>query len=607
MKGNQMFLRAMIALAFFAFTALAGSSATAQTNFGANVRVDDTGTSNSIQKYCSIEVDASGGVYVVWDDYRDGSTNIYSAKSPNGGLSFNANVRVDDSGATLTSQDVPSLAVAPNGNIYAAWHDHRNNKHDIYFSASTDGGSNFGPNQRVDDTEDRYQGQIEVSIATDNAGDIYAAWMDSRNGGNDIYFSKGSLGASPVFGADVRVDDATATPSEQMYPAIAVDSSGNAYAAWQDYRNGNADIYFARADSPGYVFGANVRVDDTGTGASGQTSVDIAVDGLGTVYVIWQDERDGNPDIYLAKSTDGGVTFSASVRVDDTATATTHQTLPSIAIDGSNNLYVVWQDNRNGIIDAYFTKSVDGGVTFEANSRIGDAGSLVARQMRPDIAVDASGNAFVAWEDDRNGNLDIYSARSIGQTTPPVADAGDDLIAAANEVVTLDGSGSSDSDGQIINYTWKRLPDNTVLYSGANVTYDTKALGRVEEVIELTVMDNGGATASDTMIIVSKTVDSLDTSTNAPVLGSIGNPQDSAGNPLIVPVDATDSDGDIIEIRQQNLPAGARWAMEYQNPGESRYWIRWFNPAAGTYPNVIFTASDGRRTDTETITITITP
>jgi hypothetical protein len=77
-----------------------------------------------------------------------------------------------------------------------------------------------------------------------------------------------------------------------------------------------------------------------------------------------------------------------------------------------------------------------------------------------------------------NANLDniVLSVPAIGPVIPPTADAGDDIIADANEVVTLDGSGSSDPDGQIIKYTWKRLPDGVVIYSGKEPTCQTKAL-----------------------------------------------------------------------------------------------------------------------------------
>lgn len=89
-----------------------------------------------------------------------------------------------------------------------------------------------------------------------------------------------------------------------------------------------------------------------------------------------------------------------------------------------------------------------------------------------------------------------------GPTEPPIADAGEDINASANEEVMLDASGSNDPDGDIIQYTWTRQPDDTVLYSGGESTYNTRALGRAEEVIKLTVMDDRGATAEDAVSIV---------------------------------------------------------------------------------------------------------
>ena len=89
---------------------------------------------------------------------------------------------------------------------------------------------------------------------------------------------------------------------------------------------------------------------------------------------------------------------------------------------------------------------------------------------------------------------------------PPAANAGDDLIANANEIVTLDSSASSDPDGQIVTYKWTNLPDNVVLYEGPQSTFDIRVLGRAEEVIELTVKDNSGTVASDTMVIKNREI-----------------------------------------------------------------------------------------------------
>jgi len=85
---------------------------------------------------------------------------------------------------------------------------------------------------------------------------------------------------------------------------------------------------------------------------------------------------------------------------------------------------------------------------------------------------------------------------------PPLVDAGADINITSCDAVTLDGSASYDPDGTIVTYTWVRLPDNVVIYSGPSVSCSTIPLGRVKEVVELSVTDNSGATATDTTAII---------------------------------------------------------------------------------------------------------
>jgi hypothetical protein len=119
------------------------------------------------------------------------------------------------------------------------------------------------------------------------------------------------------------------------------------------------------------------------------------------------------------------------------------------------------------------------------------------------IELDATSAGFDGG--DNTLRLFQFAAGAGIEGVPPIPDAGDDIVADANEEVTLDGSKSSDPDGQIIKYTWKRLPDGVIIYSGKEPTCQTRALGRVEEVIELTVTDNSLSTASDTLKIISRT------------------------------------------------------------------------------------------------------
>ncbi|MHC4085917.1 MAG: PKD domain-containing protein, partial [Planctomycetota bacterium] len=94
-------------------------------------------------------------------------------------------------------------------------------------------------------------------------------------------------------------------------------------------------------------------------------------------------------------------------------------------------------------------------------------------------------------------------------TGHPIANAGNDIIAGANEQITLDASNSIDLDGQIVLYTWKRLPDEVVIYSGSEPIYQTRTLGRAEEVIELSVTDNDSLIGSDTLIIINRILKDL--------------------------------------------------------------------------------------------------
>ena len=155
-----------------------------------------------------------------------------------------------------------------------------------------------------------------------------------------------------------------------------------------------------------------------------------------TLFIVWEDARAGsvyNRDIYFARSYDAGQTWSTDVRVNqDPITNTVNQLNPQMVYAGdTKTLYVVWQDNRNGNYDIYFAKSTDDGQTWTepAGNPINDnAVDPNADQMNPSIAYLPGGKLFVAWQDRRNGNNDIYMAMS--------EDGGDTW--SANEFVTDD-------------------------------------------------------------------------------------------------------------------------------------------------------------------------
>jgi len=96
----------------------------------------------------------------------------------------------------------------------------------------------------------------------------------------------------------------------------------------------------------------------------------------GTIYISFADQRNGtdDTDIWIVKSTDGGLSWSQPVRVNDDPPGK-QQFLHWMTLDNSNgNLYFVFYDRRNyenNLTDVYLAVSTDAGISFR-NEKISE-------------------------------------------------------------------------------------------------------------------------------------------------------------------------------------------------------------------------------------------
>jgi len=369
--------------------------------WGNNYRVDDA-PGAVISNIVDIDVDPSGNAYAIWEDRRSGNRDIYFSYRSFGG-SWTASVRVDNAPGAIESQ-FPKIAVDGSGNAYAIWYDDRNGNNDIYSSYRPAGGS-WQPDVRVDD-DSIGMPVYYPDIAVDSSGNAYAVWQDDRTGFWHIYFSYCPHGGS--WQANVMVDDGSSILNEE--PSITVDSSGNAYAVWEYAVGGsNNDIYFSYRPFGG-AWGPGLRVDDDPGTANAEYPA-IAVDLAGNAYAIWLDSRSGNRDVYSAFYPSGGY-WQANTRVDD-ASGSTDVHYPDIVAEKNGDVHAVWQDERNGNRDIYYSYRPYG-YFWGLNARVDtDTGSSNAWQ--PSLAVDEAGNLYALWEDLRGGATisDVYFAELI--------------------------------------------------------------------------------------------------------------------------------------------------------------------------------------------------
>ncbi len=387
-----------------------------------NARISDypqgraqAGTLSAGQR--GLAIGSEGIAVAVWSDTREGTSNIYLAKSRDGGRTFGSNVRVNDVPGTAGLFGA-TVVVDRHHRAHVVWFDNRDGDYDIYYAGESDRRDGVTPAVRVNDDKDHPVEadafgdgepagsadpafQTLPSLAVDRNGTIYAAWQDYRRNQADIYFAKSTDGGQ-TFSRNLRVNDDIGRAG-QLYPSIAVDARGRLYLAWHDFRKGNQDIYFSRSTDGGKTFSRNIRVNDD-QGTAGQFNPSLGVDAEGTVYLAWHDLRDGNADIYFAVSRDGGATFDPNLKINDDR-GDAYQFHPSLGVGSKGAVAVAWEDYRNGQADIYLAYSVDGGHTFRPNVRV-NSDRRPADHLHAALAIGEHHELAVIWEDQREGRRD---------------------------------------------------------------------------------------------------------------------------------------------------------------------------------------------------------
>lgn len=233
---------------------------------------------------------AVSGSYVVWQDKRGGTYDIYrnngaNMKDANSFLVCNA----------TRNQQYPSIS-----GTTTVWQDYRpsTTNCDIYSHILPS-----GPNTPICTLASKQEKPV-ISGST-------IVWQDNRNSNDDIYGYNGS---------EFAVCDLAGIQSN---PAI----SGN-IVVWQDARNGGMDIYSKNLDT----------MAESAVCISGDFKQNPAISGN---IVVWQDNRNGDNDIY-------GKNISTGEELEICRYAGKEQINPAISGD-----IIVWEDQRGSNSDIY--------------------------------------------------------------------------------------------------------------------------------------------------------------------------------------------------------------------------------------------------------------
>ena len=262
----------------------------------------------------------------------------------------------------------------------------------------------FGANRQVSVRMSSADANRPVTVC-DNAGNLWAAWHMGAPGSRDIYVARLIPGADS-FQTPVRL---TSDAADQCNPDLAAGSDGKVYLVWQDNRRGNWDI-FAAVCSNHRNFSKEIQVSDSD---ENEMNPAVAVDGQSPncVYVAWQDDRDSHQDIYVGSSANAFVS-TVITRVTNSGA---DQTDADLTVGAEDIVYVVWTDMRSGQPDIYAAASSTGPWTNVP------VVTTASEQANPAVTAESGGTTLhLLWVDNARGNRDIYYASLAGLPETPI-------------------------------------------------------------------------------------------------------------------------------------------------------------------------------------------
>jgi FlgD Ig-like domain len=309
-------------------------------------------TADDDQWLPQVMADGSGGVFLIWHDYRDGNAGIYAQHLDSAGLPI------------WTADGVPVCTYASS--------------------------------------------QWDPRFASDGAGGFIAAWRDNRLDASSAYAQRISATGEKLWADDgVAMSNIFASAD---YLNVVTDGAGGAIVVWtHEPPATDSDLLAQRVDPDGVLlWGAGgVAVSDY---AGDQYENQAIADGAGGVLVCWQDNRGDNDRVFVQRLDASGALHWPSYGVP-VSPNTEYQYEPKLCLAATGEAIVAWEDIR-GTDEKIYAQHI----TPNGNQSWGLAGKAIClssdEQEDPDIVSDGYLGAIIAWKDMRDDSGgDIYAQR----------------------------------------------------------------------------------------------------------------------------------------------------------------------------------------------------
>jgi hypothetical protein len=395
----------------------------------------------------------AGNVYFSWSRFTgNGGVGIYFSRSTDHGATFSSPMKLTPS---IHDVQFPDISVTGNGHVYVTFRQFDDGGKDpnaVMIAKSTDCGATFSAPELItpfieNDAQDESspqpipqpQSQPDDPNFSDEAGSEGSP-STARDCGD---FSDACTSGFTFFRRDTQVrstSDQLDSTREWIYIVYDATKPGTEASTTSTYHTmepgevGQAATFFVRYNGATGSHTTPTVIDNQATGH--QVFPDISADG-GTLHAIWWDSRldpcysvlrpigncaNGTTvpslDVFAAKSTDRGDTWTGKTRVTDVSTNPNYEQFDNRAVPFAGDYlwvsslgdtaYAVWTDWRNTV------QGSDPRETPEDD----DAGTADVKQCRVTIPLTGKkGNTINTWSSDRCPHLggldqDIYGDKA---------------------------------------------------------------------------------------------------------------------------------------------------------------------------------------------------
>ncbi len=395
----------------------------------------------------SVAVASNGDYVVVWTEVENTGdlSDIYAQQFNADGTIKTPAFKVNTT--STNEQQWASVASDASGRFIVSWtsQNQDGDGQGIYLKRFNADGTTIDSTDILVNAGNTTGNQTNSSIAVNSQGEMVITWQSDELGKEGI-FAKTFDFTTVTAGNQLPTSTIMVNSgSSKANPSADINSEGKFVISWEQ----GTDVYVQRFAADATSLGSSIKVNTFSSGFGA-----VSIQESGDFFVAYRSNQPPFEGVWVRHYNDDGSDKAPSTKV--TSGSGTNHSAPSITKDLEGNIIIVYEGTGDGDGQGVFARKYDSdrnaiGSEFQINE------TTSGDQQMASVAMLDLGNYIVVWSgngtDDANG---VYARQFAVANSSPIADAnaGSPYVITEGASINLDGSSSSNQDGDVLSFLW---------------------------------------------------------------------------------------------------------------------------------------------------------